>query len=132
MATRRHKGRGSNDAGNDEDSGQKFRKWNKIQEDLPADEPLILLNPIQFRIRAPHSPSSAFTTTFRTAFGSTFNVSFCNWVIDYFWKISILFHKSTHYRLPFWPKTIPVNSPRFPGKFTLCAKLVPIMSLVGF
>ena len=58
------------------------------------------LNAIQFHIRAPHSPSSAFSTTFSTtfstAFGSTFNVSFCNWVIDYFWKISILFHKSTH------------------------------------
>ena len=54
------------------------------------------LNAIQFHIRAPHSPSSAFSTTFSTAFGSTFNVSFCNWVIDYFWKISMLFHKSTH------------------------------------
>ena len=30
----------------------------------------------------------------RSAFGSTFNVSFCNWVIDYFWKISMLFSES--------------------------------------
>ena len=35
------RGRGSNDAGNDEDGGQQFRKWNKIQEDEPADEPLV-------------------------------------------------------------------------------------------
>ena len=100
--------------------------------DVPSSSSHVTLNAIQFHIRAPHSPSSAFGTTFSTAFGSTFNVSFCNWVIDYFWKISILFHKSTHKRLPFWPKTIPVNSPRFPGKFTSCAKPVPKISLRGF
>ena len=43
-------------------------------------------------------PKNEFGETLmsRSAFGSIFNVSFCNWVIDYFWKISMLFHKSTH------------------------------------
>ena len=36
------------------------------------------------------------STTFSTAFSSTFNVSSRNWVIYYFLKISILFHKYAH------------------------------------
>ena len=36
-------------------------------------------------------------------------------------KISVLFHKSAHRTLPFWPKRIFGKFPSFPEKLTLCA-----------
>ena len=37
-------------------------------------------------------------------------------------KISVLFHKSTHQALPFWPNRISGKFPNFPEKLTLSAK----------
>ena len=47
-------------------------------------------------------------------------------------KISVLFHKSTYQTLPFWWKIISEKVPSFPGKLTLCAKLVQKWSCWDF
>ena len=47
-------------------------------------------------------------------------------------KISVLFHKSTHQPLPFWLQIISGKFPSFPGKLTLCAKLVQKWSSSDF
>ena len=45
---------------------------------------------------------------------------FTPWLCENQSKISVLFHKSTHKTLPFWPNRIFRKFPSFPEKLTLC------------